>query len=67
MTPSIDIDGRGFAWRVEGSGPALVLVNGYAATRMDWDPTFVAALADSFELLCPTTAAGRVRARGPGR
>lgn len=33
--------------------PPLLLVNGYAATAVDWDPTFVAALERSFELICP--------------
>jgi pimeloyl-ACP methyl ester carboxylesterase len=31
----------------------LLLVNGYAATAKDWDPTFLAALVRSFELICP--------------
>ena len=31
----------------------LLLVNGYAATAKDWDPTFLAALEHSFELICP--------------
>lgn len=31
----------------------LLLVNGYAATGADWDPSFVAALERSFELICP--------------
>jgi hypothetical protein len=26
------------------SAPRLLLINGYAATAADWDPTFVAAL-----------------------
>jgi pimeloyl-ACP methyl ester carboxylesterase len=33
--------------------PPLLLLNGYAATAADWDPTFVATLARSFELICP--------------
>lgn len=33
--------------------PPLLLINGYAATAADWDPTFVAALERSFELICP--------------
>lgn len=31
----------------------LLLVNGYAATAKDWDPTFLAALERPFELICP--------------
>lgn len=30
-----------------------MLVNGYAATTMDWDPAFLTALGASFEVLCP--------------
>ncbi len=35
------------------AAPPLLLINGYAATAADWDPTFVAALERSFELICP--------------
>jgi len=52
-TRSIDIDGRRFAWRALGQGSPLLLVNGYAATAADWDPAMLAALARSFELICP--------------
>jgi len=51
--PSTQIDGRRFAWRALGEGPPLVLVNGYAASSADWDPTFTAALAQTFTLICP--------------
>ena len=50
---SIEIDGRRYAWRSVGAGPPLVMINGYAATSEDWDPTFLAALAADFELICP--------------
>ncbi len=50
---AIEIDGRRYAWRSVGGGPPLVMVNGYAATSADWDPTLVAALAEDFELICP--------------
>jgi pimeloyl-ACP methyl ester carboxylesterase len=36
-----------------GSGPPLLLVNGYAATGADWDPTFVELLAASHRVICP--------------
>jgi pimeloyl-ACP methyl ester carboxylesterase len=49
----IEVGGRRLAWRVAGSGPPLLLVNGYAATGADWDPTFLAALAASHEVICP--------------
>jgi pimeloyl-ACP methyl ester carboxylesterase len=51
--PSMQIDGRRFAWSELGGGPPLVLVNGYAASSADWDPTFTAALARTFTLICP--------------
>ncbi len=34
-----------------GQGPPLVLLNGFAATRQDWDPTFLAALERQHELI----------------
>lgn len=50
---TIELDGRKFAWRSLGAGPPLLLVNGYAASSVDWDPTLLAALAASYELICP--------------
>jgi pimeloyl-ACP methyl ester carboxylesterase len=50
---TIEIAGRRFAWRSLGAGPPLVLVNGYAASSADWDPTLLAALAGTYELICP--------------
>lgn len=50
---AVEVDGRRLAWQSAGSGPALLLVNGYAATAADWDPTAVAGLARSFEVICP--------------
>lgn len=35
------------------TAPPLLLINGYAATAADWDPTFIAALERSFELISP--------------
>ncbi len=49
----IEIAGRRFAWRTGGQGPPLLLVNGYAATGADWDPSFLAGLAQSFAVICP--------------
>jgi pimeloyl-ACP methyl ester carboxylesterase len=51
--PSMQIAGRRFAWSELGEGPPLVLVNGYAASSADWDPTFTTALARTFTLFCP--------------
>ena len=41
------------AWRAVGSGPDLLLVNGYAATGEDWDPTFLWELGDVYRVICP--------------
>jgi pimeloyl-ACP methyl ester carboxylesterase len=49
----IEIEGRTLAWRSLGEGSPLLLVNGYAATGADWDPTFLAGLAQGFEVICP--------------
>lgn len=50
---AVEIDGGELAWRSVGSGPLLLLVNGYAATAADWDPHLLNALARSFEVVCP--------------
>jgi pimeloyl-ACP methyl ester carboxylesterase len=52
-TGAIEIEGRRFAWRALGAGPPLLLINGYAATRADWDPAFLAGLAAEQEVICP--------------
>jgi pimeloyl-ACP methyl ester carboxylesterase len=49
----IEIGERVFAWTSGGEGPPLLLVNGYAATSADWDPTFLGGLAERFEVICP--------------
>lgn len=49
----LGIAGRAFSWHALGSGQPLLLVNGYAATAADWDPTFLAGLAEGFEVICP--------------
>jgi pimeloyl-ACP methyl ester carboxylesterase len=41
------------ATRELGSGPPLLLLNGYAATRDGWDPTFVERLAAGSRVICP--------------
>ncbi|MEZ5077874.1 MAG: alpha/beta fold hydrolase [Solirubrobacterales bacterium] len=50
---AIEVDGRRFAWREVGEGAPLLLVNGYAATGADWDPTFLATLASANRVICP--------------
>jgi pimeloyl-ACP methyl ester carboxylesterase len=47
----IEVEGRRLVWRTVGEGPALLLINGYAASGEDWDPSFLAGLAQSFELI----------------
>jgi pimeloyl-ACP methyl ester carboxylesterase len=42
---------RGIGWRRIGGGAPLVLLNGYAATAADWDPGFLDALSERFELV----------------
>ena len=42
---------RTLAYRRVGTGPTLVVLNGFAATKDDWDPTFLAALAGRHELV----------------
>jgi pimeloyl-ACP methyl ester carboxylesterase len=49
----IEVEDRRLAWRTLGEGSLLLLVNGYAATGEDWDPTFLAALGESFEVIYP--------------
>jgi len=49
----IEVEGRRLAWRTIGQGPPLLLVNGYAASGADWDPAFLAALAEAFAVICP--------------
>ncbi len=50
---AIEVEGRRLAWRTVGEGSPLLLVNGYAATSTDWDPSFLSGLADCFEVICP--------------
>jgi pimeloyl-ACP methyl ester carboxylesterase len=45
------VNGRTLAFERRGAGPPIVLINGFAATRLDWDPTFLAALAEKHELV----------------
>ncbi len=41
------------AWRRFGDGPPLILINGYAATKDDWDPEFLGALGGFCTVICP--------------
>jgi pimeloyl-ACP methyl ester carboxylesterase len=51
--PAQGVHGRRLSWRTVGSGAPLLLVNGYAATAVDWDPTMLEELGRSFEVICP--------------
>lgn len=50
---AIELEGRRFAWGEAGEGAPLLLINGYAATSADWDPTFLEALGGSNRVICP--------------
>jgi pimeloyl-ACP methyl ester carboxylesterase len=54
----------GIAWRRLGEGPPLLLINGYAATKDDWDPTFLAGLAKRSQVICPDNRGVGDSARG---
>jgi pimeloyl-ACP methyl ester carboxylesterase len=41
------------AWRSLGSGDPLLLINGYAATKTDWDPVFLERLGEHGRVICP--------------
>ena len=43
----------GLAHREAGTGKPLVLLNGYAATKDDWDPVFLERLGGHVRLICP--------------
>jgi pimeloyl-ACP methyl ester carboxylesterase len=45
--------GRTLSWTAVGDGPPLLLVNGYAATGADWDPSFLGLLAARHRVICP--------------
>jgi len=48
---TIPVDGARIAYRRVGSGPPLLVLNGFAATIADWDPSFIDRLASSNELI----------------
>jgi len=49
--PICSVDGRPFAFERHGAGEPVVMLNAFAATRDDWDPTFLESLAASWELI----------------
>jgi pimeloyl-ACP methyl ester carboxylesterase len=48
---TIPVDGGRIAYRRIGSGRPLILLNGLAATSIDWDPSFINQLASANELV----------------
>src|SRR5258708_30506765 len=51
LVGSIQVDGAQIAYRRIGNGRPLVVLNGFAATSADWDPSFIDVLASSNELI----------------
>ena len=47
----VKVDGAQIAYRRIGNGRPLVVLNGFAATAADWDPTFIDRLASSNEVI----------------
>jgi pimeloyl-ACP methyl ester carboxylesterase len=48
---TIQVDGARIACRRLGNGRPLLILNGFAATSADWDPSLIAGLASSNELI----------------
>jgi pimeloyl-ACP methyl ester carboxylesterase len=48
---TIPVDGGRIAYRRLGNGRPLLVVNGFAATSADWDPSFIDRLASASELV----------------
>jgi pimeloyl-ACP methyl ester carboxylesterase len=48
---TIQVDGAKIGYRRIGSGRPLLVLNGFAATSADWDPSFIYGLASSNELI----------------
>jgi pimeloyl-ACP methyl ester carboxylesterase len=47
----LQVDGAQIAYRRIGNGRPLVVLNGFAATSADWDPSFIDRLASSNHLI----------------
>jgi pimeloyl-ACP methyl ester carboxylesterase len=47
----LQVDGAQIAFRRIGTGPPLIVLNGFAATSADWDPSFIDRLASCSELI----------------
>jgi len=48
---TVAVDGAQIVCRAIGKGPPLLVLNGFAATSADWDPSFIDRLASSKELI----------------
>ena len=48
---TVAVDGAQIVYRRVGKGRPLLVLNGFAATSADWDPTFIDRLASSNELI----------------
>src|SRR6476646_3470955 len=48
---TVAVDGAQIAYRRVGQGRPLLVLNGFAATSADWDPSFIDRLASSNELI----------------
>ena len=48
---TIAVDGAQIVYRRVGNGRPLLVLNGFAATSADWDPSFIDRLASSNELI----------------
>jgi pimeloyl-ACP methyl ester carboxylesterase len=48
---TVPVDGAQIAYRRVGSGKPLMVLNGFAATSTDWDPSFIDRLASSNEII----------------
>jgi len=47
----LQVDGAQIAYRRIGNGRPLIVLNGFAATSADWDPSFLDRLASSNEIV----------------
>src|SRR4029434_540471 len=48
---TVAVDGAQIVCRAIGKGPPLLVLNGFAATSADWDPSFIDRLASFKQLI----------------
>lgn len=48
---TLQVDGAEIAYHRIGNGRPLIVLNGFAATSADWDPSFIGRLAASNQLI----------------